>query len=132
MRAKKVREGMQVDLHAYNAAWLKAWSDKDVERLLEFYHPDVVYKDGQAVAGLKGHEQLRAYLTSLFERTPPMRYEPDAVWAIEGGYCGRWICTIDLPDGSKRYLRGFDLVLLEGDRILLNEVYTHDLGASAG
>src|SRR5690606_35771248 len=45
--------GKHVDLDAYNAAWLKAWSDKDVERLLEFYHPDVVYKDGQTVTGLK-------------------------------------------------------------------------------
>ncbi len=121
-----------MDLDAYNAAWLKAWSDKDVERLLEFYHPDVVYKDGQTVTGLKGHEELRGYLASLFERTPPMRYEPDELWAIDGGYCGRWICTIDLPGGTKRYLRGFDLVLLDGDRIRLNEVYTHDLGETAG
>jgi hypothetical protein len=26
-------------------------------------------------------------------------------------------------------LRGFDLVLLDGDRIALNEVYVHQLGA---
>jgi ketosteroid isomerase-like protein len=116
-----------VDIAAYNADWLKAWSEKDIDRLLHFYHPESVYKDNQTVAGLQGHDALRAYLTGLFAGTPPMRYEPDAVWAIDGGYCGRWICTIDLPDGSKRYLRGFDLVLLDGDRITLNEVYTHNL-----
>lgn len=119
-----------MDIAAYNADWLKAWSDKDVDRLLGFYHPDVVYKDGQTVQGLSGHEALRGYLTTLFANTPPMRYDPDETWAIAGGYCGRWICTIDLPDGSKRGLRGFDLVLLDGDRIKLNEVYTHDLGAT--
>jgi hypothetical protein len=59
--------------------------------------------------------------------TPPMRYEPDEVWPIPGGYCGRWICTIDAPNGTRRWLRGFDLVLLDGDRIALNEVYTHTL-----
>ncbi len=34
---------------------------------------------------------------------------------------------MELPDGKQRHFRGFDLVLLEGERITLNEVYTHDL-----
>ncbi|MGE5596524.1 MAG: nuclear transport factor 2 family protein [Hyphomicrobiales bacterium] len=116
-----------MDIRKYNADWLQAWSDKDVDRLLEFYHPEVVYKDSQTVAGIKGHEMLRAYLTGLFGATPPMRYDPDEVWAIDGGYCGRWICTMETPEGPKKALRGFDLVLLDGDRIVLNEVYTHQL-----
>lgn len=118
-----------MDVATYNAEWLKAWSDKDVDRLLTLYHPDVVYKDSQTAAGIKGHAALRAYLEGLFKATPPMRYNPDEVWPIPGGYCGRWYCTIDLPDGSKRLMRGFDLVLLEGDQISLNEVYTHNLPA---
>jgi len=115
------------DVAAYNARWLEAWSEKDVDRLLTFYHPDVVYRDPQVPAGITGHDALGQYLTGLFSATPPMRYEPDAVWSIEGGYCGRWRCTIDLPDGTSRRLRGFDLVLLDGGRITLNEVYTHSL-----
>ena len=58
-----------------------------------------------------------------------MRYDPDEVWPIEGGFCGRWICTIDGPDGRQSFMRGFDLVLLNGDKITLNEVYTHQLKA---
>lgn len=116
-----------MDIEEYNAAWLKAWSEKDTAKLLEFYDPEVVYKDNQTAAGITGHAALKAYLDGLFAATPPMRYEPDEVWEIEGGYCGRWICTIDLPEGKKSYLRGFDLVLLDGERIMLNEVYTHTL-----
>lgn len=116
-----------MDVRKYNADWLDAWSKKDTARLLTFYHPDVIYKDNQTAAGLTGHAALKAYLDSLFAATPPMHYEPDEVWAIDGGYCGRWICTIDAPDGSKRKLRWFDLVLLDGDQITLNEVYTHNL-----
>jgi ketosteroid isomerase-like protein len=114
-------------LERYNAEWLDAWTAKDTDRLLTFYHRDVVYRDGQVPAGLTGHAALRAYLDGLFKATPPMRYDPDEVWPIEGGYCGRWICTIDLPDGSTRKLRGFDLVILDGVQITLNEVYTHNL-----
>jgi ketosteroid isomerase-like protein len=117
-----------MDITQFNRDWLQAWSDKDVDGLMGFYHADTTYRDGQTVTGI-GHETLRQYLTQLFSATPPMRYHPDQVWAIDGGYCGRWICTIDLPDGSKRYLRGFDLVELRDGQIILNEVYTHELPA---
>lgn len=116
-----------MDIKQYNEDWLRAWSEKDTARLLAFYHPDVDYKDGQVPAGLHGHDALKPYLDNLFKMTPPMRYDPDEVWAIDGGFCGRWICTIDLPDGSKRKLRGFDLVLLRDGQIAVNEVYTHNL-----
>jgi len=113
------------DIDRFNADWLRAWTDKDVERLLQFYAEDCVYKDPQTAAGLTGHEALRGYLTGLFAATPAMTYTPDEVWPIQGGFCGRWFCEIE---GGGR-LRGFDLVILKGDRIALNEVYTHTLPA---
>ena len=118
-----------MDIATFNADWLQAWSDKDTERLLTFYHPETVYKDNQVPAGITGHDALRGYLNGLFAATPPMRYEPDETWPIENGYCGRWICTMDLPDGTKRYIRGFDLVTMRNGTIGLNEVYTHNLPA---
>ena len=116
-------------VESHNARWLQAWSDKDVEALLAFYSADVVYRDPQVPEGLVGREALRRYLTQLFASTPPMTYEPDEVWATEAGWCGRWICAMGMPDGTTTWLRGFDLVVLEGSEIALNEVYTHTLSA---
>ena len=113
------------EIAAYNADWLSAWTAKDVERLLGFYARDCVYKDAQTTAGLTGQAALRTYLTGLFGATPAMTYTPDEVWPIPGGFCGRWYCDIA---GAGR-MRGFDLVILDGDRIALNEVYVHMLGA---
>jgi ketosteroid isomerase-like protein len=113
-----------MDLETFNADWLKAWSDKDVDRLVQFYSEDCVYKDPQTVEGLHGREALRAYLTGLFGATPPMRYDPEEIWATHNGYCGRWWCTIG-ADGEGGRMRGFDLVVLKGDKIALNEVYVH-------
>ena len=118
-----------LDIVAYNAEWLAAWTAKDVERLLSFYAPDVTYMDPQTAAGIVGHDALRAYLTQLFAATPPMRYEPEETWAIEGGFCGRWYCAIG-DKGEVGRLRGFDLVVLRGDRIVRNEVYVHQLPAA--
>jgi hypothetical protein len=117
----------ELDLEAYNAAWLEAWSDKDTARLLTFYGPNVTYRDGQVPAGITGHAALGAYLNGLFAATPEMRYIPEQIWKIDGGYCGRWNCAMPQADGSTRTLRGFDLVLLDGDQITFNEVYTHTL-----
>ena len=116
---------MSVDIEAFNHRWLQAWTDKDVPRLLGFYAKDAVYRDPQTAAGLTGHAALGAYLTSLFTATAPMRYEPDEVWPTPNGYCGRWYCTISPPDGPQTYMRGFDLVVLDGEAITLNKVYVH-------
>jgi hypothetical protein len=116
-----------MDVEAFNAAWLEAWSNKDVATLLTQYHPEVTYKDAQTVAGITGQEALGTYLTGLFAAMPPTRYTPDQVWPIEGGFCGRWYAEIELADGSKRKMRGFDLCLLRDGRIVHNEVYTHQL-----
>ncbi|MFN3523625.1 MAG: YybH family protein [Phenylobacterium sp.] len=115
-----------IDIADYNARWLKAWTDKDVDGLCAFYAPDCVYKDPQTAAGLTGQEALRAYLTGLFAATPPITYTPDEVWPIPGGFCGRWYCEVG---GGGGRLRGFDLVILDGDRIALNEVYVHQMPA---
>jgi hypothetical protein len=112
----------------YNARWLRAWSDKDVDALCGFYADDCVYKDPQTAVGLTSNEDLRSYLTQLFAATPPMTYTPDEVWPIARGFCGRWYCDIG-KGGAVGRMRGFDLVMLEGDRIKLNEVYVHQLPA---
>ena len=115
------------DVVELNAEWLQAWSDKDVERLLGFYAADVVYRDQQVPGGLRGQAALGDYLRQLFAATPPMTFEPDEVWPTDEGWCGRWFCRLELPDGTVSWLRGFDLVVLDGSEIALNEVFTHTL-----
>lgn len=119
-----------MDIPDYNARWLKAWTEKDVDGLCAFYAEDCVYRDPQTAGGLSGQAALRAYLTGLFAATPQMTYTPDETWPIPGGFCGRWYCEIE---GGGR-LRGFDLVILAEDengdeRIALNEVYFHQMPA---
>lgn len=116
-----------MDIAQLNRDWLLAWSNKDVSKLLEFYTPDVRYRDPAVPTGVVGQDALRTYLTQLFASTPPMWYEPETVWPIEGGFCGRWYCTIDLGGGKRGKLRGFDLCRLDNGRIVENEVYTHTL-----
>jgi hypothetical protein len=116
-----------LDIVAFNEAWLAAWSDKDVARLVGYYTDDALYIDPQVPHGVRGSAALTAYLTQLFAATPPMRYIADETWPSAEGYFGRWYCTIE---GQSRRLRGFDLVKLRGERIEFNEVYTHSIEPS--
>lgn len=122
---------MSFDIATFNAAWLDAWSRKDVDGLLGFYAPDTVYKDNNTAAGITGHAQLRPYLEGLFGATPKMIYTPDETWPIPGGFCGRWYCAIG-EGGKDGAMRGFDLCLVKDGKITLNEVYVHMMPAPAG
>ena len=112
-----------MDLERYNADWLAAWSAKDVDALLGYYAEDCVYRDPQTATGITGHDALRSYLTQLFAAMPPTTYTPDELWRTDAGYCARWYAEIE----GGGCMRGFDLVVLAGDRIALNEVYVHQL-----
>lgn len=119
--------GAMTDLEKLNADWLAAWTDQDADRVASFYTEDARYFDAQVPDGIVGRDALRERLSKLFELAPPMRYEPETVWPIEGGFCGRWYCTIESGD-VRQMLRGFDLVLVRDGRFAYNEVYTHAIG----
>lgn len=118
-----------MDIEDFNARWLAAWTAKDVTALLGFYAEDCLYKDNNTATGITGHAALKGYLEGLFGATPPMTYVPETVWAIEGGFCGWWNCYLEVG-GEKQGLRGFDVVLLDGDRIKTNEVWAQPLAQS--
>jgi hypothetical protein len=121
-----------MDIEDYNARWLGCWSTKDIAGLMGFYGPGIAYYDPQTPGGIHGQEALANYLSALFEATPDITYIPHEVWTTPNGYCGRWFGKIEGPDGVT-WMRGFDLVVLEGDQIVLNEVYVHPLpNAPAG
>lgn len=114
------------EITAFNAEWLAAWTAKDVPTLVAFYAKDCIYKDPQTAAGLTGRAALATYLEGLFAATPAMTYTPEETWPIPGGFCGRWYCAIG-EGGAGGRMRGFDLVILNGREIALNEVYVHQL-----
>lgn len=122
---------MSLDLADFNKRWLQAWSDKDVERLLTFYSDDVRYVDPGVPQGLSGQEALRGYLTTLFASLPATRYDPEEIWLTPVGYCGRWYCVLGDDPKAAPAMRGFDLCVMKGDKIALNEVYVHMLAAPA-
>ncbi|MGE4322658.1 MAG: nuclear transport factor 2 family protein [Sphingobium sp.] len=113
-----------MDIADFNRRWLQEWTNKSVEGILAFYHPDILYFDENLPAGIQGMDALRAYLNDFFPQVPEWDYRPEAVWAIEGGFVGRWY--MDFGTGAEAIrIRGFDQCILKDGLIVHNEVYTH-------
>lgn len=115
-----------MDLETFNRDWLQCWTDKSVDGILAFYHPDIRYYDEGAPDGLTGKDALRAYFTAVFAAVGAWEYRPELIWTIEGGYCGRWYMDME-AGGQTVLIRGFDMCLLKDGLIVHNEVYTHKL-----
>lgn len=83
------------EIATFNAAWLQAWTDKDIPRLIGFYAEDCVYKDAQTAAGLEG----RAALAGLPGR-PVRRHPADDLHARRGLADAGWLLrALVLQDG---------------------------------
>lgn len=103
--------------------WLAAWTGNDPERLLSFYAEGAYYEDPARPEGLRGHDELRPYLSKLLARYPDWTWHRKRLLPVDGGFVLTHEARIPLGGGMLTE-RAMDLVLLGGDdRITRNEVY---------
>ena len=116
----------QEELREFAQGFLDAWNTQEVERVVGVYTDDVVYLDPNTRGEVNGADALRRYLTKLFEAW-------DMEWSFKQGHIAAenenvatvlWHATLRRDGGEKEVeVDGMDLVVVEGDRILRNEVY---------
>jgi nuclear transport factor 2 (NTF2) superfamily protein len=65
---------------------LEAWNSQDVDQVLDCYTADVRYRDPNTRGFVEGGEQLRRYLTKLFDRASlaPLLAEGSAEVRVTG------------------------------------------------
>ena len=51
---------------------LKAYNERDIDRFLSCYHPNVIIEDGEGNLLMEGHEAMRAQYSSLFDSSPSL------------------------------------------------------------
>lgn len=105
---------------------LDAWNGQDPERVVSMYTDDVTYRDPNTRGAVEGADALRRYLTKLFSRWEmhwELREDP-LPHASGDGVTALWRASFRPVDGDRAVdVDGMDLVVLEGDRIRLNEVW---------
>lgn len=68
------------DYAASAKAWEAGWNSHDLDRIMEHYRSDIVFRSRKAVpltgqGELHGHKALRAYWAAALERQPDLRFE---------------------------------------------------------
>lgn len=113
----------QTELETFCDQWLQAWTGNQPEKLLAYYHKDVLYRDPYLKTGAKGHEQLLLYFGKLLGANPNWTWTRDELWPVDGGFAMNWVAEIPLKDGSILHETGMDIVLLQDGKIIRNGVY---------
>jgi ketosteroid isomerase-like protein len=106
-------------------AVLSAWNDHDVDRVVDCYTEDCVYRDPNTRGAVAGRQALRRYLTRLF-RDWRMHWSVREFFPFEDGSGGAFLWDAQLTPvtgGESAKISGMDLVTLRGDRLSRNEVY---------
>lgn len=104
---------------------LEAWNKQDVERVIECYTTDVIYRDPNTRGQVKGADAMRRYLKKLFG-VWEMNWALREVYPFDGTNGGAflWHSSLRRAGGEKTVeVDGMDLILLEGNLIKRNEVY---------
>ena len=114
MRRIDDQEPIQVTARAYAAEWLAAWNSYDLDRILEHYAEDVVFRSDKAVAitgasVVRGKAALRAYWGEGLARQPDLKFEllgvysgPETLTMRYRNQLGREVCEVLMfdPDGQ--------------------------------
>lgn len=76
------------DAHRFAAAWITAWNERDVERVLAHFAESVTFRSPTAAAVVPdskgvivGKDALRSYWTAALARVPDLHFELDGVFA---------------------------------------------------
>jgi len=104
---------------------LDAWNTHDVERVVAFYTPDLVYRDPNTRGEVRGADAFRRYLRKLFVAWR-MHWSVREVFPLEGtnGAAILWRATLTpVGGGTTVEVEGMDLAVIEGERLKRNEVY---------
>src|SRR3990172_10395880 len=103
---------------------LSAWNRQDVDEVVACYTKDCVYQDPNTRGPVVGHEALRRYLATLFERWQMQ-------WSLReffpfvdgGGGAFLWHARLTPAAGGKTAeIDGMDLGVLRGGLLALNQV----------
>jgi uncharacterized protein (TIGR02246 family) len=87
---------------ATDALMGQAISERDVDAVLELFEADGVFIDADSGVAVRGHEQIRAALVTLFESQPRLEGLPPTVF-VAGDIAlviSRWTLELSGVDGE--------------------------------
>jgi ketosteroid isomerase-like protein len=100
-----------------------AWNEHDVEAILAFHAPSMVFENhtaGERVAGA----DVGPHIARIFENAPDLAFRGRRLYARDGLVVSEWTATATRHDGSRIEWDGIDVFPFANGLILRKDVYS--------
>ena len=104
-----------------------AWNAQDLEAILAFHAPGMVFENHTAGDRVEG-DAVGEHIARIFERNPDLRFTGRRLYARDGLVVSEWTATATSRSGQRVEWDGVDVFPFEGGLILRKDVYSssHD------
>jgi ketosteroid isomerase-like protein len=100
-----------------------AWNAQDVDTILAFHAPAMVFENHTAGDRVEG-DDVGPHIAGIFERNPDLRFTGRRLYARDGLVVSEWTATATNRAGQRVEWDGIDVFPFEKGLILRKDVYS--------
>jgi ketosteroid isomerase-like protein len=100
-----------------------AWNAHDLETILSFHAPGMIFQNHTAAERAEGDE-VREHIAAIFDNWPDLTFGGRRLYARDGLVVSEWTATATAPDGRRLTWDGVDVFPCENGLILRKDVYS--------
>ena len=112
-------DALQQAIARYN----DAWNAHDVETILSYHAPDMVFENYTAGDRVEG-DAVGPHIAGIFERNPDLQFTGRRLYARDGLVVSEWTATATNSAGQRIEWDGIDVFPFENGLILRKDVYS--------
>jgi len=106
-------------IERYNAAW----NAQDVEAIVDFHAPGMVFENHTAGERVEGDE-VGPHIAAIFAGWPDLTFRGRRLYVRDGLVVSEWTATATAADGRRLEWDGVDVFPFEDGLILRKDVYS--------
>lgn len=111
------------DLEAVIEGYNDAWNAQDLDAIVSFHAPGMVFENHTAGERAEG-AAVRDHIGRIFANWPDLRFRGRRLYAREGLVVSEWTATATDGDGRRLEWDGIDVFPFENGLILRKDVYS--------
>jgi ketosteroid isomerase-like protein len=112
-------EALERTIERYN----DAWNAHDVEAIVRFHAPEIVFQNHTAAERVEG-DQVGLHIARIFENWPDLAFRGRRLYARDGLVVSEWTATATDSRGRRLEWDGVDLFPFRDGLILRKDVYS--------
>ncbi len=111
------------ELEQLLARYNDAWNEHDLDLLLSFHAPGMVFENHTAGERAEG-SAVRDHIAAIFANWPDLTFGGRRLYARDGLVVSEWTATATAADGRRLEWDGIDVFPCENGLILRKDVYS--------